>query len=112
MKISPLLKVVLITIFSLFLNLNVLTANSISTRLNYQSYQPSNKDTSANKYANLYNFLIRQRYPYSMLGSLKEFTEKVKIKEHAKMLYEGLRKDGYSEAILGTEDQFIKKYAK
>jgi len=67
-------------------------------------------DTSSYKYMRFYNFLVKERYPFSMLGTLPEFTAKIKIESHARALYKGLRKDGYSVGVLGTEEQFVKKY--
>ncbi len=69
-------------------------------------------DTSNNKYIRFYNFLVKERYPFSMLGTPTEFTAKIKIESHARRLYRGLRKEGYSVAVLGTEEQFVKKFCK
>lgn len=63
-----------------------------------------------NKYLVFYLFLKNQGYPDWMLGTLSEFTHKIKIKYHAIKLYQGLRKDGYSVSVLGTEEQFVKEF--
>ena len=66
--------------------------------------------SDSTKYQAFYDFLLGERFPYSMVGTLPEFTNKIKDRNHAVRLYEGLRKRGYSEITLGSEAQFVKKF--